>query len=93
MSIVGIQNQLGFHRGESRISGKGVHMYKGVGFALVIVSHFLKYPVEMKLFCLTETKLFHFHRIFKVDEGFKRTHSGSATDSNCNIVSNSSLTI
>ena len=25
---------------ESRISGKGVHMYKGVGFVLLIISHF-----------------------------------------------------
>ena len=27
-------------RGVSRISGKGVHMYKWVGFALLILSHF-----------------------------------------------------
>ena len=27
-------------RGGSRISGKGGHMYKGVGFALLILSHF-----------------------------------------------------
>ena len=27
-------------RGGSRISGKGVHMYKGVGFAMLILSHF-----------------------------------------------------
>ena len=26
--------------GESRISGKGVYMYKGVGFALLILFHF-----------------------------------------------------
>ena len=27
-------------RDGSRISGKGVHMYKGVGVALLILSHF-----------------------------------------------------
>ena len=41
--------------GGSRISGKGVHIYKGVGIASV-------YPEKMKLFRLTETK---FHWIFK----------------------------
>ena len=40
-------------------------MYKGAGFAFVILSHFLKYPMKMKLFGLTESKLFHFNRIFK----------------------------
>ena len=29
------------------------------------LSHFLKYPMKMKSFGLTEIKLFHFHRIFK----------------------------
>ena len=33
-------------------------MYKGVGFALLILSHF-------SYIFLIETKLFHFHRIFK----------------------------
>ena len=28
------------YRVESRISGKGVHMYKGAGFAFLILSHF-----------------------------------------------------
>ena len=28
------------YRGESRISGKGVHMNKGTGFAFLILSHF-----------------------------------------------------
>ena len=42
-----IRNQVG--GGGSRISGKGVHVFKGVGV-----------PVKM-----TETKIFHFHRIFK----------------------------
>ena len=28
------------HRGGSRISRKGVHIYKDVGFALPILSHF-----------------------------------------------------
>ena len=35
------------YRGGSRISEKGVHMYKGVGFALVILSNFLKYPMKI----------------------------------------------
>ena len=72
-------------QGRSRISGKGAHMYKGVCgggggggvFALLILSHF------SSISHLTETKLFHFHRIFKNGGqrgGFKRTPSGSATD-------------
>ena len=28
------------YRGGSRISGKGVHMHKGVGFAMLILYHF-----------------------------------------------------
>ena len=28
------------YRIKSRISGKGVHMYKGAGFAFLILSHF-----------------------------------------------------
>ena len=28
------------YRGVSRISGKDVHMYKGTGFAFLILSHF-----------------------------------------------------
>ena len=37
------------HRGESRISGKGVHIYiKGWGLVLLILSHFLKHPMKMK---------------------------------------------
>ena len=27
-------------RGGSRISGKGIHIYKGVGYDLLILSHF-----------------------------------------------------
>ena len=44
-------------------------MYKGVGVHLI----FLKYPMKMKQFGLTETKLFHFHRILKTGggEGFQ----------------------
>ena len=36
--------------GGSRISGKGVHICKGVGgrLALLIISHFLRYPMKMK---------------------------------------------
>ena len=49
-------------KGGSMISGKGVHMYTGVGYTLLIF--FLKYPMKMKEFGLNETKLFHFHRIF-----------------------------
>ena len=33
-------NVLIYIRGGSKISGKGVHMYKGVGFALQILSDF-----------------------------------------------------
>ena len=36
------------YRVGSRISGKGVHMYKGAGFAFVIYLIFLKYPMKMK---------------------------------------------
>ena len=39
---------LSFYRGGSMISGKGVHMYKGVGFALLILSNFILYPMKMK---------------------------------------------
>ena len=34
-------------RGGSRTSGKGVHMYKCVGFTLLILSHFFKYTMKM----------------------------------------------
>ena len=40
-------------------------MYKVMGFTLLILSHFRKHPMKMKYFGLTETKLFHFRRIFK----------------------------
>ena len=47
-------------------------MYKGMEFACLSLSFsffflffFCKYPIEMKLFGLTVTKLFNFHRIFK----------------------------
>ena len=55
------------------VSGKGfIYMYNGVcvcvwggiRFADFILFSF-KYPMKMKQFGLTETKLFHFHRIFK----------------------------
>ena len=36
------------YRVGSRIYGKGVHMYKGAGFAFVIYLIFLKYPMKMK---------------------------------------------
>ena len=51
--------------GGSRISGKEVQMCKGREFALLIYLLFLKYPLKMKQFGLSETKLFHFHGIFK----------------------------
>ena len=43
-------------------------MYKGQGggVALLILSIFLKYPMKMeKIWSHSETKLFHFHRIFE----------------------------
>ena len=40
----------------------------GVRFA-DFISFSLKYPMKMKEFGLTETKLFHFHRIFKTGGG------------------------
>ena len=54
----------------------GPYVKKGVGFALLIflislliLLIFLKYPMKMKAFCLIETIYFHFHRIFKNEEG------------------------
>ena len=54
------------YRGESKISGKGVRMHKGVGvrFASFYLI-FLKYPLKMNSFGLTETKVFHSHRLFQ----------------------------
>ena len=56
---------------------RGIHMYKGVGDSLCrFYLLFIKYPMKMKQFGLTETKLFHFHKIFKNKgrEGGSRTH-------------------
>ena len=52
-----------------------VHVYKGVEGSLCwFYLIFLKYPMKMKWFGLSETKLFPFHRIFKNEGGmFKRT--------------------
>ena len=36
------------YRVGSRISGKGVHMYKGAGFVFVIYLILLRYPMKMK---------------------------------------------
>ena len=36
------------YRVKSRVSGKGVHMYKGAGFAFLILIFFLKYPMKTK---------------------------------------------
>ena len=44
---------------------RGFICIKVWGFDLLILSHFLKYPMKMKQFGLPETKLFHFHMIFK----------------------------
>ena len=34
-------------------------------YNIILYLILLKYPVKMKSFGLTDTKLFHFHRIFK----------------------------
>ena len=53
------------YQGGSRISEKGVRMYKGMGVRFADFSHFsVKYPTKMKSFGLTATKLFHFQKIF-----------------------------
>ena len=39
---------LSHFRSGSRIPGKGLYMYNGVGFALLILPHFLQYPMKMK---------------------------------------------
>ena len=53
-------------------------MYKGLGVCFADFISFLvnKYPMKMEKFGLIETKLFHFHRIFKnggQEGGFERT--------------------
>ena len=49
---------------------KGVHMYNGWGIRFAnFLSFFLKYPMKVKQFGLTETKLFHFHRRCKKGGG------------------------
>ena len=40
-------------------------MYKCVWVLCADFISFFKYPMKMKSFSLTETKLFHFYRIFK----------------------------
>ena len=74
-------------RSLSRISGKGVHMYKGVGGSLCGFYHFSEISHENEIiWSRLETKLFHFHRIFNNRGrwgGFERnlwTPSGSATE-------------
>ena len=42
---------------------RGYIYIKVWGFALLILSHFVKYSIKKKYFGLTETKWFHFHRI------------------------------
>ena len=57
-------------RGGSRISGKGIYMYNVVEVRFAdFISFSLKYPIKMRQFGLTETKLFHFHRISKTGAG------------------------
>ena len=79
----------------SRFLERGFICIKGWGFALLILSHFflnipwkwnnlvsLRPNYELKYFGLIETKLFHFHRIFKnrgQGGGLKQTPSGSTT--------------
>ena len=59
-----VQFLVSFYSGGSRISGKGDHMYKGVGLRFAdFLSFFLNIPRNRN--DLTETKLFHFHRMFK----------------------------
>ena len=58
-------------RGGRSISGKGFISIKVWGDRMLILSHFFKYPMKMKLFGLTETKLFHFHRISKIIWGME----------------------
>ena len=61
------------------------------GFVLLILSHFLKYPMKMKIFGLTEAKLFIFIGYLKSGGGgggggwggvgvFERTPYGSVID-------------
>ena len=46
-------------KGGSRVSGKGVHINKGMGACIAeFISFVRKYPMEMKYVWLTETKLF-----------------------------------
>ena len=50
----------------------------GGGFALIpLPAPLFRYPMKMKYFGLNETKLFHFHGIFKQNEikRAKRTHT------------------
>ena len=57
------------YRGSSRILGKGVHMFKGAGFTFLIYLIFLKYPMKMKYFGLTESKYFIFIGYLKTRAG------------------------
>ena len=59
-------------RGGSRISGNGVHMYKGVGFALLILSNFSQISHENEIIW---SHNFIFLGYLKTGdwEGFKRT--------------------
>ena len=41
-----------------------IYIKAGVRF-VDFISFFFKYPMKMEIFGLIETKLFHFHRIFK----------------------------
>ena len=64
-------------RDRSRTSGKGVHKYNGWGGSGVRIADFISFFLNIPCKCLSETKLFHFHGIFKNE--FKQPPSGSAT--------------
>ena len=53
---------VGYSHFSSYVGSGPASMYKDVGVAFYFI--FLKYPMKMKQFGLTETILFHFHRIF-----------------------------
>ena len=66
ISLLSIRDYIVSAGDGSSNSGKGqVHIYIKVwGSLSCFTSFFPKYPTKMKQFGLTETNLFHFHRIF-----------------------------
>ena len=81
--VPGIFRYFIFNMGGSRISGEGVHMYKGVRVCFVIFSHF------SYMYHDSETKLFHFNRIFKDGggEGDQRNPLSPQWISHCQFIS------